>query len=113
MESVASLSDNELKTQIASILGWYEIHVDFRGNLIGRLPNVRSLVPLVIPDWTGSQNYAEALEEAICHKGLRDQYMLNLATLGGDRSNEGILRFLVDASPRQRCEAALMTLSEV
>jgi hypothetical protein len=52
MDTINQLDDTDLRIELASLLGWYGIAKDAKGVLTGKLPGVRSIVPLAIPDWT-------------------------------------------------------------
>lgn len=111
VDYINQYTDLELRKELATLLGWYGIDEDSQGRLIGKLPGVRSFVPLMIPDWINEPGQVEAIEESIKNRGLKDFYIKNLIQIGLISGYGGArqAQFLDEATSRQRCEAALIT----
>ena len=114
MNAANRISDTELRIELAALLGWYKIEKNPKGVLIGKLPGVRSFVPLMIPDWINNPHQVQAVEIFLGEREVMAKYILNLlAICHVIETDEGAKsRVLADASPRQRCEAAVITLRE-
>jgi hypothetical protein len=114
MNTTDRINDMELRIELASLLGWYKIEKNSKGVLTGKLPGVRSFVPLVIPDWTTDHHQVQAVEDLLGTRRLIARYILNLLVICHVvETDEGSKsRVLTEATPRQRCEAALITLRE-
>jgi hypothetical protein len=112
MNSLDQSDDLEMRKELAGFLGWYRIKENSQGILTGKLPGVRSLVPLVVPDWSGDRKQIKGVEDALDKRGMKSRYVQNLLALGQIDPNDDRKKndFLVEASPRQRCLAALVTL---
>lgn len=107
------MTNQELQRAIATKqrYPWTYVEVDSSGELVGCRPMMLSEFPVPVPDWPGSIDAAISLGEILQQDGLLDEYMRHLlhVTKADANTIDGLFR-LVNASARQRAEAALMAI---
>ena len=105
---VPHTTNPELDRRVATEIMGFDL--DEGGNIITMASDRTIVWPGLLPQYSTDIAAARSMEEQLARLGLHEAYAIALARLlKYDRSPAGAFR-LIHATPRQRCEAALIAV---